>query len=81
MTLCMTLSLVTYFLCSNSEGYGGTAQCTDAIGSPEPSMFIYVINVLFSSADSNMSLVMRKPGFGVCDQVRHKPACAATEAR
>ena len=28
-----------------------------------------------------MSLVTRKPAFGVCDQVRHKPACAATEAR
>ena len=29
---------------------------------------------------SNVSLVMRKPVFGVCDQVRHKRACAATEA-
>ena len=28
-----------------------------------------------------MSLVSRKPVFGVCDQVRLKPACAATEAR
>ena len=28
-----------------------------------------------------MSLVMRKPVFGICDQVRFKPACAATEAR
>ena len=27
------------------------------------------------------SLVMTKPVFGVCDQVRHKPACAAIEAR
>ena len=27
-----------------------------------------------------MSHVTRKPDFGVCDQVRHKPACAATEA-
>ena len=27
------------------------------------------------------SLVTRKPVFGVCDQVRHKLACAATEAR
>ena len=26
-----------------------------------------------------MSLVTRKPVFGVCDLVRHKPACAATE--
>ena len=29
----------------------------------------------------DMSLVIRKPVFGVCDQVRHKPSCAATEAR
>ena len=28
-----------------------------------------------------MSLVTRKPVFGVCDQVRLKPACRATEAR
>ena len=26
-----------------------------------------------------MSLVTRKPVFGVCDQVRLKPACSATE--
>ena len=26
-----------------------------------------------------LSFVTRKPVFGVCDQVRHKPACAATE--
>ena len=26
-----------------------------------------------------MSLVMRKPVFGVCDKVRFKPACSATE--
>ena len=28
----------------------------------------------------HMSLVMRKPVFGVFDQGRHKPVCAATEA-
>ena len=28
---------------------------------------------------SNMSLVVRKPVFGVPDQVRHKPGCTATE--
>ena len=27
----------------------------------------------------HLSLVTRKPVFGVCDQLRHKPACAATE--
>ena len=27
----------------------------------------------------NMSLVLRKPIFGVSDQVRHKPGCAITE--
>ena len=27
----------------------------------------------------HMSLVVRKPVFGVSDQVRHKPACAVTE--
>ena len=28
-----------------------------------------------------LSLVTRKPAFGVCDQVSHKTACAAKEAR
>ena len=28
-----------------------------------------------------MSLVLRKPVFGVSDQVRHKPGCTVTEAR
>ena len=28
----------------------------------------------------HMSLVLRKSVFGVSDQVRHKPACTATEA-
>ena len=28
---------------------------------------------------SHMSLVVRKPVFGVSDQVRHKPVCTATE--
>ena len=27
----------------------------------------------------HMSLVLRKPVFGVSDQVRHKPGCTATE--
>ena len=27
----------------------------------------------------NMSLVMRKPVFGVSDQVRHKPGCTTTK--
>ena len=27
-----------------------------------------------------MSLIKRKPVFGVCDQVRHKLACSPTEA-
>ena len=28
---------------------------------------------------THMSLVLRKPVFGVSDQVRHKPGCATTE--
>ena len=28
---------------------------------------------------SNMSLVVRKPVFGVSDQIRHKPGCTTTE--
>ena len=28
---------------------------------------------------ADLSLVVRKPVFGVSDQVRHKPGCTATE--
>ena len=38
----------------------------------------FVVSVFFSF--SNLNLVTRKPLFGVCDQVRLKPACLATEA-
>ena len=37
---------------------------------------------LINSNDSgycDMSLVVRKPVFGVSDQVQHKPGCAVTE--
>ena len=40
---------------------------------------IYGIQSYGVDADQK-SLVTRKPVFGVCDQVRHKPGCAATEA-
>ena len=29
--------------------------------------------------EHNLSLVVRKPVFGVSDQVRHKPGCTTTE--
>ena len=35
--------------------------------------------ILFSTL--NLSPIMRKPVFRVCDQVRHKLACTVTEAR
>ena len=35
--------------------------------------------IRFSHDMDQMSLVVRKPVFGVSDQVRHKPGCTATE--
>ena len=40
---------------------------------PYKSIYIARIEVI------QMSHVMRKPVFGVSDQVRHKPGCTATE--
>ena len=37
------------------------------------------INVRKSKSTYNLSLVLRKPVFGVSNQVRHKPGCTATE--
>ena len=46
-------------------------------------MLIYPQNLCEPFKDvikkKNMSLVVRKPVFGVSDQVRHKPSCTATE--
>ena len=36
-------------------------------------------SVIDDQGIDNMSLVLRKPFFGVSDQVRHKPGCAVTE--
>ena len=44
-------------------------------------MYSFVIRSCRRRHQMNKNLVMRKPIFGVCDQVRHKPACALTEAR
>ena len=49
------------------------------------SKFIWIFTVKYSSTSigktyDKMSLVTKKPVFGVSNQVRHKPACAATEA-
>ena len=70
------------------------ARLRECAGSPEPSLLAYTISTKFAwrgpnmnciskleSAPFRMSLVTRKSVFWVCDQVRHKPACAATEAR
>ena len=38
-------------------------------------MYLYVLIIY---ANFYMSLVTRKPVFGVYDQVRYKPACSAT---
>ena len=43
--------------------------------------FLIVTCTYFDKWKHEVSLVTRKPVFGVCDQVRPKPACAATEAR
>ena len=42
------------------------------------SILLYTVYIYLY--EYNVSLVMRKPAFGVSDQVRLKPACSATEA-
>ena len=40
---------------------------------------IFLRHVVGGNQDYHMSLVVRKPVFGVSDQVRHKLGCAVTE--
>ena len=37
------------------------------------------VDTNISEVQNKLSLVVRKPVFGVSDQVRHKPGCAVTE--
>ena len=69
--------------------------CTLAVGSPSMEHQIVAVefistgdlvvlgNHIFISGSRNsgiqLSRVMRKPVFGVCDQLRLKPACSADE--
>ena len=39
----------------------------------------YFVMFFKSASLSNISIVVRKPVFGVSDQVRHKQDCTATE--
>ena len=45
------------------------------------SLFCFYVLQLWNLKFWHMSLITRKLVFGVCDQVRLKPACQATEAR
>ena len=48
-------------------------------GWSESSLGAHVILLVLSCGGSYMSHVTTKPAFGVCDQLRLKPACSATE--
>ena len=40
---------------------------------------VIMLMVRYFEKKKNLSLVTRKPVFGLCDQVRLNPACSATE--
>ena len=54
-----------HITCLENGTWGGHAMC---VLKGRHHVFVY-----------EMSLVVRKPVFGVSDQVRHKPGCTATE--
>ena len=49
------------------------------LGWSESSLGVQVILLVLSCSGSYMSHVTTKSAFGVCDQLRFKPACSATE--
>ena len=53
---------------------------SDLVTNPEDRFSRVILSSNPNTKMLNMSLVTRKPVFGVCDQGRLKPACAATEA-
>ena len=42
-------------------------------------IFVFVVNSVLGCVRYDLSLVVRKPVFGVSDQVPHKPSCTTTE--
>ena len=44
-------------------------------------IYSYYLYSFYKILCLHLSLVTRKPVFGVCDQLRHKPACTSTETR
>ena len=62
-----------------------TAKALIRLGScpdwSESSLGAQVILLVLSCCGSYMSHVTTRPAFGVCDQLRLKPACSATEIR
>ena len=69
------------YLCGESKGADqllGTAPLFSPM--QKKNMFSQDVALIKHAALHNyMSLVLRKPVFRVTDQVRHKPACTATE--
>ena len=75
-------------------GMGGKLSCTIASVAAQSGLcltwsqtpktgFLMTMLIFFKLTNpfKKLSLVTKKTVFGVCDQVRLKPACAATEAR
>ena len=84
--ICETINMQSWMICItliNFLAFKFTILCTALIVSkkkvitPTHEMSLMIQEIIMF----DISLDTRKPVFGVCDQVRHKPACAATEAR
>ena len=61
----------------------GSSECDSNKDCPEDKPICIIISEVSGGfcipAKVNMSLVVRKPVFGVSDQARHKPGCTVTE--
>ena len=55
--------------------YGGQSEISESC------LLSPIMQQVLKEVLKKVNLVTRKPVFGVCDQGRLKPACAATEAR
>ena len=70
----LQLSSNTLLICSSEN-----TNCTVTVKTKQNASTLDVPRS--ATGSHHMSLVTRKPVFRVCEQVRHKPACAVTEAR
>ena len=75
----LTFVTITFSSVVNVVSVAGTISFMPKYFAAQYSVPLWKANIIMGKFVFHLSLVVRKPVFGVSDQVRHKPGCTATE--